>query len=56
MEAKKTKKADLKSKQVLFLEIGMIAAIGLVMAAFQWSTEDRNLPVLTDGGTIDYTP
>lgn len=43
MEAKKSKKADLRSKSTLFLELGMIVAIGLVMAAFQWTTQDKLL-------------
>lgn len=41
MEAKKSKKADLRSKRVLFFEIGMILAITCVFAAFQWTTDEN---------------
>ena len=38
MELKKTKKANLENKRVLFLEIGMVVVLGLVLAAFEWSS------------------
>ena len=41
MEAKKSKKADLKRKRVLFFEIGMIASLAIVFAAFQWTSEEK---------------
>ncbi|PKP08685.1 MAG: energy transducer TonB [Bacteroidetes bacterium HGW-Bacteroidetes-4] len=41
MEAKKRKSADLRNKSTLFLEIGMVVALGLVIAAFQWSTSEK---------------
>ena|SRR4030042_3736578 len=41
MEAKKTKKADLESKRVLFLEIGFVIVLGIVLAAFEWSTRPQ---------------
>jgi protein TonB len=41
MEAKKSKNVDLRNKSTLFFEVGMIVAIGVVMAAFQWNTEDK---------------
>jgi protein TonB len=39
MEAKKSKKADLQKKRILFLEIGYIVAIGLVLVAFEWTSQ-----------------
>jgi len=39
MEAKKSKKADLQKKRLLFLEIGYIIAIGLVLVAFEWTSQ-----------------
>ncbi|MBI9068835.1 MAG: energy transducer TonB [Salinivirgaceae bacterium] len=48
METKKSKKADLKNKSGLFFQVGIITALGIVFAAFQWSVEEKmNLPVLT---------
>jgi protein TonB len=41
MEAKKTKKADLENKRVLFLEIGLVVVLGIVLAAFEWSTRPK---------------
>jgi protein TonB len=39
METKKSKKADLQKKRILFLEIGYIVAIGLVLVAFEWTSQ-----------------
>ncbi len=41
MKAKKSKKADLRNKGGLFLEVGMVVALGIVLAAFQITTKDR---------------
>ncbi len=41
MEAKKTRKADLESKRVLFLEIGFVVVLGVVLAAFEWSSRPK---------------
>ena len=46
METKKTQKASLENKRVLFAEIGMIAALLAVWAAFSYSTEDRTVASL----------
>jgi len=43
MERKKSKKADLESKKGLFLEIGFIAAIGLVLLAFEWTSRPQQV-------------
>ncbi|MCF0176908.1 MAG: TonB family protein [Bacteroidales bacterium] len=40
MEVKKTKKADLENKKLLFTEIGLIAALGIVLFALEWTTKD----------------
>lgn len=41
MEAKKTRKADLESKRILFLEIGFVVVLGVVLAAFEWSSRPK---------------
>ena len=38
MDSKKSKKADLQGKRVLFLEIGFVLALGMVLLAFEWTT------------------
>jgi len=37
MEKRKTKKADLERKRSMFFQIGLIIALSLVLAAFEWS-------------------
>ncbi len=41
MEPKKTKRADLERKRGLFLEIGMITVLGLLVIAFEWSSQPK---------------
>ena len=43
MQAKKSAKADLQNKRVLFLEIGLIVALSLSIAIFTWSTPERKM-------------
>ena len=46
MEIKKTPKADLENKKLLFREIGLIITLLLVFFAFEWKTSEKasNLP------------
>jgi periplasmic protein TonB len=41
MESKKTNRANLESKKVIFLQIGLILALSLCLLAFEWRTYDR---------------
>ena len=41
MESKVSPKADLQSKSLLFLEIGLIVALGICLLAFEWSSSDK---------------
>ena len=41
MESKISPKADLQKKNALFLEIGLIVALGLCLLAFEWSSTDK---------------
>ncbi len=43
MELKKTPKADLKNKRGLLLEIGLIVALGLVIAAFSYTPKEHRI-------------
>jgi periplasmic protein TonB len=40
METKKTTKANLEKKRFLFLELGLVLALGLCFAAFEWSNPE----------------
>lgn len=46
MEIKKSQKASLENKRLLFTEIGFVVALGLVFFAFEWSSKDRKTSVL----------
>lgn len=48
METKKTPKASLENKRVLFLELGLIASLLAVIGAFSYSTAVRKAPTLQD--------
>ncbi|PLX09328.1 MAG: energy transducer TonB [Marinilabiliales bacterium] len=55
MKAKKTPKADLEKKRGLFLEIGLILALGICLAAFEWPSrevETQTLGNLTNSEEI----
>lgn len=41
MQAKKTEKANLENKKLLFFQIGLIVALGLCLAAFEWKTGEK---------------
>ena len=38
MEPKKSKKADLQSKRLLFLDVGFVVTLALVLIAFEWTS------------------
>jgi protein TonB len=40
-DTKKTEKADLENKRVLFIEIGLIFALAFVIFAFEWKNYDK---------------
>ena len=40
MEIKKSVKASLENKKLLFLEIGLVLALGLIWAGFSWETKE----------------
>ncbi len=41
MDAKKSPKADLESKKVLFIQIGLIISLSISLAAFEWKSYDK---------------
>ena len=48
MEIKKSEKASLENKKLLFTEIGLVAALALVWGAFEYSSKDAQVAVLED--------
>lgn len=48
MEIKKSKKANLENKRLLFTEIGLIVALLAVWGAFSYSTRDKKVSDLLD--------
>ena len=48
MEIKKSKKANLENKRLLFTEIGLIVALLAVWGAFSYSTKDKKVSDLLD--------
>ena len=53
MKTKKHKHADLEGKRGLFFQIGLIVALGVALAAFEWesASEAINQPVYAEGWT-----
>ena len=53
METKKSEKASLENKRLLFAEVGLVAALLIVLAAFESSTRAREVALLQDNTAID---
>lgn len=47
MEVKKSPKADLKNRRLLFTEIGFVVALAVVYFAFEWKTKEKEEDTLT---------
>ena len=43
MEIKKSHKADLESKKVIFTEIGLVLALAVILLAFEWKSYDKTV-------------
>ncbi len=48
MEIKKSEKANLENKKLLFIEIGLIIALAVVYVAFEWQTAEQQIIELED--------
>ena len=46
MEIKKSPKADLEGRKLLFRELGLIVALLVVLAAFEWSTAEKTVSTM----------
>ncbi len=60
MESKKSNKADLESKKGIFMQIGLIIALGVVLLAFSYRTYERtttlNLQIQVDDTPEEIIP
>ena len=52
MEIKKSEKANLENKKLLFLELGLIISLGIVWFAFEWTSKETNVSVLEDTAEV----
>ena len=48
MEIKKSENANLENKKFMFMEIGLIAALLIVLGAFEWSTTETSVSILEE--------
>lgn len=48
MEIKKTDKANLENKKLLFVEIGLVISLAIVFFAFEWGTEEKQVAALEE--------
>lgn len=46
MEIKKSFKADLEGKRALFVEIGIVAALAVMLVAFEWTSQPKDNQLL----------
>jgi protein TonB len=53
MELKKSKKADLENKKGIFLQIGLVVVLGVILAAFEWSSRPNMESTLGELADMD---
>ena len=49
MEAKKNSRASLENKRTMFFEIGLIAALAVVLTSFEWNTATKEVGSISAG-------
>ena len=52
MESKKTEKADLQNKKLLFFEVGLAVALLVTLVAFNWKSQERAEPTFMAGPQV----
>lgn len=50
MEAKKNSRASLENKRTMFFEIGLIAALAVVLTSFEWNSATKEVASISAGG------
>ncbi|MBO7192307.1 MAG: energy transducer TonB [Bacteroidales bacterium] len=48
MEIKKSDKANLENKKLLFVEIGLVISLGITLFAFEWTSKETKVSTLED--------
>lgn len=51
MEVKKSPKADLNNKKLLFVEVGLVLALLITLGAFEWKTKEKQESVFAQENT-----
>ena len=52
MEIKKSEKANLESRKLLFVEIGLIISLAITYVAFEWTSKETKVSMLDDTNEI----
>jgi protein TonB len=55
MEIKKSQKADLENKKIIFRQIGLIVALAVMLFAFEWKTYEKEIVDLGSREMVDIT-
>lgn len=53
MNPKKTPKADLENKKIIFRQIGLVVALAVILLAFEWKTYERTVDGFGDRTVVD---
>ena len=53
MEAKKSPRADLEGKKLIFRQIGLIVALAVIFLAFEWKTYEKTIEDLGQREVVD---
>ena len=48
MEIKKSEKANLENKKLLFVEIGLVISLAITLFAFEWTSTETEVAMLDD--------
>ena len=51
METKKTNRASLENKRAMFLEIGLVAALAIVLTSFEWNSSTKDVATIMAGNS-----
>ena len=52
MEIKKSEKANLENKKLLFVEIGLVVSLAITLFAFEWTSTETETAVLEDNTEV----
>ena len=52
MEIKKSDKANLENKKLLFTEIGLVISLAIVLVAFEWGSEEKQVAILEETAQV----